>query len=223
MVTMDGWMFLSSFDRLRQSLLVNYSVESLFHIGWNCFPEVHVYHRGVCFICFNGPSEKKGTFLNLSDVPATVDKRSLFLERLLTGESTHFVSRDEFARIPGNRLVYSLSQKISSLFGKRVVGNLAYSEGAMKTGDNDRFLRYWWEVDSRGIAIDGQWRLHPKGGGFQNVVRKCGICCQLVYFCALPLSARPYSPNHAAALLGLARHLLDRCDEWHGFFPYAES
>jgi hypothetical protein len=105
MVTMDGWMFLSSYSQLRESLLAQYSIDNLVHVGWNCFPEVHTYHRGVAFVLINGAENERGHYLNLSDVPATVDKGHLFLSRASDGNQLYCRAKSDFGKIPARSLL----------------------------------------------------------------------------------------------------------------------
>lgn len=163
MITMDGWMFLSSYASLRDSLLRDYSIDSLVHIGWNCFPEVHTYHRGAAFVLFNGLNEDRGRYLNLSNVPATVDKGALFLSRLSTTEQIYYRAGEDFLAIPGSPLAYWVSEATQQVFKKlpRAASVVCPREG-LATGNNDRYVRMWWEVSLTSIGFNYESRIEAK-------------------------------------------------------------
>jgi hypothetical protein len=81
-VTLDSWMFLSSYQDFREELFKAGSISTLVHIGWNCFPDGHTYNRGVAFVFDDSVHKLIGQFVNLSNVDATTDKHRLFFERL---------------------------------------------------------------------------------------------------------------------------------------------
>ena len=112
MVTLDGWMFLLSFSRLRHFLAQKSFIESLVHVGWNCFPQGHVYNRGTTFVSRNMLLTSRGSYLNLSDVPATVDKGNLFLGR--SRDFKHYDFRDwsDFKKVPESPLAYWISVEL---------------------------------------------------------------------------------------------------------------
>lgn len=122
MITMDSWMFLSSYTKLRQLLLQHHSIDSLVHIGWNCFPDVHTYHRGSAFVLRNGKEKEVGNYLNLSDVPAVIDKNKLFFSRLSSGEGFYALSKSKFNKIPDNPLAYWVGDTFRSIFDLPKVG-----------------------------------------------------------------------------------------------------
>jgi hypothetical protein len=180
MVTMDSWMFLSSFTKFRETLLGASATESLLHIGWNCFPEVHKYHRGVAFVLKNDALKLVGNYQNLSEVPATVDKDTLFLWRLQNGEAIFRKSATDFEDIPGSPLAYWISDAMRTVFRDcRPLGEVAESAVGLQTGDNERFQRFWFEVADSNIArgcsnrteaTESQKRWFPsnKGGAFRK-------------------------------------------------------
>ena len=180
MITMDGWMFLSSYADLRESLLSECSIDSLAHVGWNCFPEVHTYHRGVAFVLMNGTEAEEGRYLNLSDVPATVDKSTLFLSRIAAQEQIYSRSRGDLRKIPGSPLAYWVSQAVRDAFARfpRAASLVAPREG-LATGNNAKYVRIWSEVAYGAIATNcanreearntgRRWFPYNKGGDFRK-------------------------------------------------------
>lgn len=180
-VTLDSWMFLSSYEALRGDLLSNFDFESLVHIGWNTFPEGHTYNRGVTFTFTKFKANQKGAFLDLSDVPATVDKNELFLERLAASHSSlNTLVASDFSRIPGSLIAYWVTEKWLEIFkvSKKLLDVGSPRQG-LATADNNRFLRHWTELkfqsisfnsDSRNAAITSgkTWFPYNKGGAYRK-------------------------------------------------------
>ncbi|MBL1268352.1 MAG: BREX-1 system adenine-specific DNA-methyltransferase PglX [Halomonas sp.] len=166
-VNMQGWMYLSSLSRLRKYIIKETTIESLTHIGYNSFPELNSkIVQCVAFIL----NKKRiasfaGKYINLNSSPHSSDKKRFFLQR---DKSFDFIKKQEkFQLIPGSPLSYSVPDKIYSVFEENnfvTVGELTLSEGQNKTSNNDRFLRYAWEVSSSFIGADRKWRLYAKGG-----------------------------------------------------------
>lgn len=175
-VTLDSWMFLPSYLNLRASLLAANSLSSLVHVGWNCFPEGHVYNRGVAFVLTRASDARYGSYINLSNVPAIIEKEPLFFERVRLSQ-IHRASATEFAKIPGGPIAYWLSLRAMENFatGKSLAA-LAEGKSGMSSCDSARFLRQWHEValskiefaaTSHDEASNGglKWFRYNKGGG----------------------------------------------------------
>ncbi|WP_223915722.1 MULTISPECIES: BREX-1 system adenine-specific DNA-methyltransferase PglX [Aeromonas] len=77
-------------------------------------------------------------------------------------------SAADFKKIPGSPIAYWVADEVLGLFGHDVVGDYVYSQGSVKTGDNERFIRNHWEVSSPFIGFESKWRLHPRGGEYRK-------------------------------------------------------
>lgn len=165
-VTLDGWMFLSSYEKFREDILESVSMSSMAHVGWNCFPDGHVYNRGTAFVLTKG-HQSSGIFINLSDVPAVVDKRELFLERKSASASRHIKTKRDFEAIPGKTIAYWLSSALLEAFNNGLrAANVCEAKKGLTTGDNERYIRFWYELSrcKIGIGISGKYFPHAKGG-----------------------------------------------------------
>jgi hypothetical protein len=146
-VTLDSWMFISSFEDFRDWLSRSASLSGMMHVGWNCFPEGHVYNRGTAFILKTGITGLVGRYIDLSDVPATVDKKGFFLGEWERPANRFSASLHDFSDVPGKPLAYALSKGIIGAYHrKEYISSFFFSDGLTKTGDNDRFLRFHWEL-----------------------------------------------------------------------------
>lgn len=179
-ITLDSWMYLSSYEKLRYFLLGKVKIDSLVHIGWNCFPDVHTYLRGVALTFQNSDVLSKGKYLNLSNVPATFDKKSLFLNYNLTGKSIFERNQSDFSKIAGSPIAYGASNNTFKAFEKmpNLSSFISVKQG-LATTDNDRFTRSWSEINfnnigfnlaSRNEALESgkKWFPMDKGGGYRK-------------------------------------------------------
>lgn len=178
-VTLDSWMFLSSFEKLREKILSEQFIDNLIHIGWNCFPHGHVYNRGVAFILLNSSNNKyRGSYLNLSNTPAVVDKNQLFKARIISKEFYYLRFQEDFKKIPGIPFAFWLSNKILSIFiSSKKLGSISNPVKGLDTCDNNRFVRYWYEVNVDNIGINvlntndtynKTWYFYNKGGEYRK-------------------------------------------------------
>ncbi len=179
-VTLDSWMFLSSYAKLRQSLLSRNSIISMAHIGWNCFPEGHTYNRGVTFITKSLSNSDQGIFIQLSDVPATVEKDSLFLERKSSKDCRYTKTSRDFLDLPDYILPFWLSAQMMSAFRENIpISEVSEIRVGLDTGDNERFIRFASEVSRNNIIFSAKskenveksccrWVPHAKGGEYRK-------------------------------------------------------
>ncbi len=179
-VTLDSWMFLSSYEELRGKVLEENHLSSMLHVGWNCFPDGHVYNRGTAFVTCIGRKLGSGAFINLSTFPATKDKQQAFLEVRPLGSNAHFKSSNDFGKLPGNQIAYWLSDKLEAAFeNSPAFSEVAEPRKGMVTADNPRFIRLWQEVSlnkaftgaksrAEAKASKGKWFPYLKGGPFRR-------------------------------------------------------
>ncbi|WP_454167805.1 BREX-1 system adenine-specific DNA-methyltransferase PglX [Microbacterium lacticum] len=164
MVTMQSWMFLPSLKRLRVQVLEHSELGSLAHIGAKGFDSIGGEVVQTCaFALWNRtPTSKKCVWLRLVDGANEQAKADI----VLSGERRYELSQDQLLKLPNAAMAYWLSDAVRSAYeGRNSVANLVTSDGQTKTGDNDRFLRYWWEVSYSDFGWGNKWVLHPKGGG----------------------------------------------------------
>lgn len=175
MVTMQSWMFLSSFEKMRKNILQTKVISNLMHME----NMVLGIAFGTAVSNFRNCMIKgyKGTYnqIKLSDIvnsePAYFPvKENRFAQ----------VSSDNFAKIPGAPVAYWVSEKFLKTFIEgRLLCNYASPKTGMTTGNNERFLRLWSETDIKRIyfmASDAEeavkskakWFPYCKGGGFRR-------------------------------------------------------
>jgi type II restriction/modification system DNA methylase subunit YeeA len=166
LVTMQSWMFLSSFERMRTRMLQEKTIKTLAHIGYNSFPTLNSkVAQATVFSLGNSRTPKfVGTFIDLNNAPQSADKQQLFLS---ADPKRYFECGSEaFNRIPGSPLAYWVSNKFLSVFEvSDSLLNHAVARQGMATGDNDSFLRQWHEIafDSIGFDLDSKENAHASG------------------------------------------------------------
>jgi hypothetical protein len=77
-------------------------------------------------------------------------------------------SQTNFNKIPGSPIAYWVSTAIVKTYGNPLISTVAFSDGQILTGDNDKYIRLIWEVEANQINKDGRWMFHAKGGDFRK-------------------------------------------------------
>lgn len=164
MITMHSFMFLSSFENLRHSFLQN-NLVSLVHLGIKAFDEIGndvVQTASYVFRKSQNP-EYKTLFVKLVDCKDQKLKETEFLNRnhLLTARVV------DFLRIPGYTFAYWVPSKFIDNYEKYIpLGNVISMASLNKTGDNEKYLRCWWEIGNQNIG--SKWIFYSKGGDFRR-------------------------------------------------------
>ena len=200
-----SWMFLSTFEKLRKNIIENNSIQSLLHLSRGVFGADFGASSAVIQNAAN--KEARGTYFRL--VERTFQEfeqshlRMLFEQTLANhdfkyrfkdytkevielpysedGNRIYYpnVNQQDFEKIPGFRFAFWLSKTIIESFGKNKIKEIACPKAGLSTGDNDRFLRFWFEVTIKNIYFDGKcrndltsftekWVPMTKGGSFRK-------------------------------------------------------
>lgn len=178
MINMQSWMFLSSFEKLRNKVLSQSVIDSMIHLGARAFDELsgEVVQTTAFVISKSSPKDTCGIYHRLIDGNDCSDKQRMFLE----GNHVYpNVKQDEFARIPGCPIAYWVSEKVLDIFSSETIKDYGFAGIGMRTGDNKRFLRFWYEVSINNFHIGCQnvqeqiegakkWVPYNKGGNFRK-------------------------------------------------------
>ena len=144
MITQHAWMFLSSFEKLRNKLQTM-DIVNMAHLGPRAFEEIGgEVVQTTSFVIRKSHIEKiKGTYCRLIEPTTQQGKEKMFLD----SENRYFAEQDNFSKIPGSPVVYILSGLIFKTFEHECVNKISDSRCGMNTGDNDTFVRYWFEIN----------------------------------------------------------------------------
>ena len=152
MVTMQSWMFLGSFEKLRGKILRNHSISSMAHLGTRAFGAIGGEVVSTTATVFaNAKSEAKGAYFRLVDMGSENEKQAGLLEALANPDCGWFYYCDAstFSAIPGSPIAYWASVSMIQSFKNRPkLESFAIPRQGLATSNNNRFLRKWWEVSS---------------------------------------------------------------------------
>ena len=178
MVTMQSWMFLSSFEKIRERMLREKTIKTMAHLGARAFGSIsgEVVQTTACVLQNRSPQGYKPVFFRLLD-GGEAEKQAA----LANGEKRfNTTAQDEFKKIPGSPVAYWASVSIRRAFCENppLSSALDTREG-LTTGSNDLFLRYWFEVQHINIGFDlkgnsnklelpFRWFPYLKGGAFRR-------------------------------------------------------
>ena len=171
MVTMQSWMFLGSFEKMRAKVIDNKTIVSMAHLGPRAFDAIGGEVVNVTAdVIYNGRAACKGAYVRLVDINGSEAKRLKLLEAIQNPDCGWFYRRsaDTFKQIPGTPIAYWASDRFINLFSDLITRYSVANEG-IKTGDNDRFLKYWFEVSEcqtniRKKRLSAKWHITAKAG-----------------------------------------------------------
>jgi len=191
MITMQSWMFLSSYEKLRSSMLKHQQISSMIHLGTRAFDSIGgEVVSSTAFVLSNQVERQfrdvdtvKGSFIRLVE-GSSEGKKIVALRAALASRGKefgyHLASSEDFMSIPGSPVVYWLSEKMRAAFRTgRNLSTVAEPRRGLDTGNNERFVRNWWEVSKsrcsmtskdRTSALDSKARWFPfnKGGEYRK-------------------------------------------------------
>lgn len=157
------WMFISSYEKLRSLLINKKTITSLTQLEYSGFDGATV---PICtFTVENAHNpEFKGGYIRLSDFRGSENQGPRTIEAVKNPYCGWFyrTSASDFKRIPSSPIAYWV--KGTHLFEGKTIGNLFISGGRNKTHDNEKFLRFFWEVRYK----DKRWVSYANGGDFRK-------------------------------------------------------
>ena len=174
------WMFIKSYEKLREYLYTNTTVETLIQFEYSAFEEATV---PVCtFVFKNSHVNKKGCYLRLVDFRGGMEvQRQKTLEAIANHDCGFYYEQntDNFSKIPGSPVAYWVSKAFIKTFDEKKIDNYGSTNNGFTTGDNNKFLRQWYEVSYSKINFAASdiddacqskaiWFPYNKGGAFRK-------------------------------------------------------
>ena len=170
MVTASSWMFISSFEGLRKSMLAGANIASMIQQSTHGFPYVTV--PTTMFVLEKGTSNKKGAYIRLEDFDRPQWQQPRALEAIQNPACGWFYRADAatFKDIPGTPIAYWASEAMRRAFREGgPCSDVCSQKTRISTGDNDRFMRFWFEIDPGKIeSTTPSWVPCAKGGDFRK-------------------------------------------------------
>ena len=174
------WMFIQSYEKLREYLYSNATIETLIQFEYSAFEEATV---PVCTFAFkNSHVSKKGCYLRLVDFRGGMEvQRQKTLEAIANHNCGFYYEQntDNFSKIPGSPVAYWVSVAFLKSFEGKTIEDYSFAGIGMRTGNNSRFLRHWYEVAKDNMIIGCKskneqivshcrWVPYNKGGEFRR-------------------------------------------------------
>lgn len=173
-INMHSWMFLSTYEQLREWIISSKCIVTMSHLGPRAFSQIsgEVVQTTAWVIGNKCVDNYKPSIFRLVD-GNELEKKKALLERKNKYEDTE---QSDFFSIPGMPIAYWASPSSIAAFKKgKPLKTYATPCQGVKTGDNDKFLRYWHEVDASKVYSVGcdkksvsKWFLCTKGGGYRK-------------------------------------------------------
>lgn len=183
MVTMQSWMFLGSFEKMRAKVIDNKTIVSMAHLGPRAFDAVGGEVVNVTAdVIYNQHSDAEGAYVRLVDINGSEAKRLKLVEAIQNPDCGWFYRRNAgtFKQIPGTPMAYWASDALLDAFGNaKQLSEYGKPRQGLATGENARFVREWWEVDDcksvyscgsiqESIESACKWFPYNKGGDFRK-------------------------------------------------------
>lgn len=181
MMTPFVWMFIGSYEKLRNRLIDDKTLTTLIQLEYSGFAGATV---PICTFTYHNShiDDYKGGYVRLADFIGPAVQAPKALEAIHNPNCGWFYRRDAdtFKQIPGTPIAYWASDALLDAFtNKEKLGLFAKPQVGLQTSDNDRFLRYWFECSlgdmsvacnsaESSLSLDAKWYPHNKGGSFRK-------------------------------------------------------
>jgi len=171
MITGDSWMFLPSFDKMRNNLIINKTLINMAHMGFGAF---EAGFGTTAFIILNNNIEKyKSCYERLAEVKDSSSKNELLLSFATNRRNPIVIDNDSLKIIEGTPWAYWIKESVLQSFGNSSLSKYAITKAGIVTGNNDFFIHYWYEVSFSDINFQSvkerekfsKWVPAHKGGG----------------------------------------------------------
>lgn len=176
MITQHAWMFLSSFEKLRNKLQMM-DIVNMAHLGPRAFEEIGgEVVQTTSFVIRKSHIEKfKGTYCRLIEPTTQHGKEKMFLD----AKNRYFAEQDNFSKIPGSPVAYWVSESIPKIYSKYLtLDTIADVRHGLSTGKNEWFVRMWEEVEWNKVdttlinqneidSMQGRYVPYNKGGEYR--------------------------------------------------------
>jgi len=187
MINIPAWMFLSSFESLREYLVSNTFICNMLHFG-----------RGVFGADFGTTAfviqklylpDYLGSFRRLFDKPSYVDDIAIKEKWFFDGKGIFYSKMDSYKQIPGTPIAYWIGESIKTAFSGTLLGDYGKTRQGFATGDNDKFLYLWYEIPFKKIGfkeknyeefLNSEYEYAPcnKGGDYRKWYGNNYIVCR---------------------------------------------
>ena len=172
MVTMQSWMFLSSYESMRGKMLRNRTILTMAHLGAHAFDAIGgevvsttatVFHRAISIV--------DSLYIRLVDLAGEAEKDFALMDAVNNTDCEWLFRRSslDFALVPGSPIAYWVSNETLSNYKKGLlIGEICeFIAKGIFTGDNNLFIRYWYEICDSDTSSN-KWKKYSKGGEYRK-------------------------------------------------------
>lgn len=159
------WMFISSYEKLREFILNQKTLTSLIQLEYSGFDGATV---PICTFTIQNSYQHtfRGGYVKLSEFKGAKNQAPKTLEAIKNPDCGWFyrASTEDFEKIPGSPIAYWLSADFLKVFSYPQLRTKCESAGRIKTHDDTQYVRYCWEIDSD----SSKWKHLAHGGEFRK-------------------------------------------------------
>ncbi|OAN10701.1 restriction endonuclease [Exiguobacterium undae] len=165
-INQHSWMFLSSFKKMRKKIIQNKFIDTMLHLGPRAFEEIGgEVVQSTAFVLRNIEiPDSNGLYLRLIEKKTAAEKRKSTVNAVQNPSVSYFYSFNQknLNKIPGNPIAFWLSN--TDVFKGEKLGDSFISGGRNKTHNNEKFIRYFWEISKN----NKKWISYLNGGEFKK-------------------------------------------------------
>lgn len=172
------WMFLKTYEKLREFFISSKSIATLIQMEYSAFEEATV---PICtFVIKNATAQNKGQYIKLSDFKGGMEvQREKVIEAIKARKCDYLFenTQENFSKIPGSPIAFWTTDKTADLFLGDSIADKAFAKAGIVTGDDKTFLRLWYEISLSKIVFDCnnyeyidsiRWVPMNKGGSYRK-------------------------------------------------------
>ena len=165
MVNMHSWMFLSTYEKMRDDLYNSRDIISMVHLGKRAFESITgEIVQTTAFVIRNTSFRSKAVYFRDVEIG---DKEKQFFD--IKNNSKYYIcSYDDFMSIPGTPVSYWASESVREAFSTETLYSQTISPSQNITGNNNKFVRKHWELKRSQIGGKDDWIFYAKGGGYRK-------------------------------------------------------
>ncbi|CEG27138.1 N-6 DNA Methylase [Bacillus sp. B-jedd] len=176
MVTMQSWMFLSSYEKMRENIIKHKTIKTLLHMD-NMVMGI-AFGTAATIIRNTKIKEFKGSYNEIKFVD--LDEKTMPNKFPIIENRNNILPMEEFKKIPGMPIAYWVSNKLTNSFEHdKKIAELGEAKSGLQTGNNDLFLKQWFEVENTKVAYNmksrdqflnskKKWVPQIKGGSYRK-------------------------------------------------------
>ncbi len=188
MIHPHTFMFIKTFEGVREFMIENTHIDTMVDYGLD---RVNLFGPGILldatfYVLSKTKGDKEGLYFNLASNLQEKFKKGKFIEALenvvagIENDRVYTLEQSKLKIIKSWPFIYWISDEFREKFEKKTIENIGSAKPGLQTGNNERFLRFWWEVDknnlSKSINDQLKWKGYAKGGNYQKWSGNLWLC-----------------------------------------------